>query len=261
MSYILEALKKSERERRRDNVPGILSVHDSTLHETRKRLIWPYMLVAALLLNAGIIIWWLASGHSKKLIAPAQIVRQPGIESQTSLPEQMQQQDPLPVRMTPGTQQGVKGQSMVQKEKNQSHVPGERLGTMGQTDSPQKERSLGPNAGEPQRMSVKQTPLSNVQEPSDSPSTPSQKEPLSKRVDEQRIFQLKELPASVRQNLPDFSISVHIHGVDPESRMVRINDHMLREGQEFLGGFRLEEITHDGVILSYQKYRFHVGLK
>ena len=261
MSYILEALKKSERERQRDNVPGILSVHDSTLRETRKRLIWPYMLVAALLLNAGIIIWWLGSGHSKKMIAPAQIVRQPGIESQSSLPEQMQHQDPLPVRITPETQQGVKGQSTLQKERNQSHVPEKPLGTTGQTDSLQKERSLGPNAGEPQRMSVKQTPLSDVQESSDSPFTPSQKDALSKRVDEQRIFQLKELPASVRQNLPDFSISVHIHGADPESRMVRINDHTLREGQELSGGIRLEEIAHDGVILNYQKYRFHVGLK
>ena len=261
MSYILEALKKSERERQRDNIPGILSVHDGILHETRKRHILPYILVAALLLNAGIIIWWLGSGHSKKTIAPAQRAQQSGIESRTSLPEHMKYQDPSPVKITSETQQSTKEQSMAQKEKPQSHVPGESISTMSQNDSPPKERLVEPKAGEPQMMSVHQTPLRDVPGPSDSSSAPLQKDAPSKRAAEHRIVQLKELPPSVRQNLPDFSISVHIHDADPESRMVRINDHMLQEGQVFLGGLRLEEITHDGVILNYQKYRFHVGLK
>jgi hypothetical protein len=43
--------------------------------------------------------------------------------------------------------------------------------------------------------------------------------------------------------------------------MVKINGQMLREGQDLTDGLELKEITHDGVILSYQNYRFHVGLK
>jgi general secretion pathway protein B len=261
MSYILEALKKSERERKRDTIPGILSVHDGVLHETRKRNIWPYILVAALLLNAGIIIWWLGSGHPKKTTAPAQIAQQPGIETRTSLAEQMGHQDPSAVRMTSDTQQNTKVQGTVQKEKSQSLVHGEPVGTMSRTNSPQKGRLVEPKAGEPPMMSVHQTTSRDVSGTSVSSSAPLQGDALSKRDAEQRIFQLKELPSSVRQNLPDFSISVHIHAANPESRMVRINDHTLREGQELSGGIRLEEITHDGVILNYQKYRFHVGLK
>ncbi len=189
MSYILEALKKSERERQRDNVPGILSVHDGILHETRKRHIWPYMLVAALLLNAGIIIWWFGSGHSKKTIAPAQTAQQPGIESRTSLPEQMNHQDPSPVRITPDTRQGTKVQDTVEKEKNQSHVSGELVSTMSQTDSPPKGRLVEPK-GEPQMMSVHQTTSRDVIGPSVSSHAPLQKDALSKRAAEHRVFQL-----------------------------------------------------------------------
>ena len=40
--------------------------------------------------------------------------------------------------------------------------------------------------------------------------------------------------------------------------MVRVNEHMMREGQDLTDGVKLEEITRDGIILRYQKYRFYV---
>ncbi len=52
MSYILDALKKSEQERGHGNIPDVQTVHSSGLNyrnETRK--IWPYILIAAVTLN------------------------------------------------------------------------------------------------------------------------------------------------------------------------------------------------------------------
>jgi hypothetical protein len=43
--------------------------------------------------------------------------------------------------------------------------------------------------------------------------------------------------------------------------MARINGSMIREGEYLTAGLKLEEITPDGVIFSYQNYRFHVGPK
>src|SRR3989304_1233253 len=66
MSYILDALKKSEKERRHGTVPDLLTVQDILVQEPKKRLLWPYFLLIALLLNAGLFMWWLNPWQSKK---------------------------------------------------------------------------------------------------------------------------------------------------------------------------------------------------
>jgi hypothetical protein len=42
--------------------------------------------------------------------------------------------------------------------------------------------------------------------------------------------------------------------------MVKINGQAMREGQDLIAGLKLEEITQNGVIFSYQNYRFRIGL-
>lgn len=78
---------------------------------------------------------------------------------------------------------------------------------------------------------------------------------------EQKVFNLKDLPLSIQQSLPAFSISVSVYSDDPDSRMIKINGQRLQEGQYLTAGLRLEEITRDGAIFSYQKYRFRVGIR
>jgi general secretion pathway protein B len=75
------------------------------------------------------------------------------------------------------------------------------------------------------------------------------------------VYNLYELPPSIQQNLPAFSITAHIHTGDPASGMVKVNGQTMREGQELSPGLRVEEIIPDGVIFRYQNYRFRVGLK
>ncbi len=59
MSYILEALKKSDRERNRGTTPGLQTIQAMPAPAPRKRHWWIYLLVFALLLNAGLILYWL----------------------------------------------------------------------------------------------------------------------------------------------------------------------------------------------------------
>ncbi|MBT8135059.1 MAG: hypothetical protein KJO03_11160, partial [Gammaproteobacteria bacterium] len=52
MSYILDALKKSEQERGHGNVPDVQTVHSSSLnYRDDKKAVWPYILIVAVLLN------------------------------------------------------------------------------------------------------------------------------------------------------------------------------------------------------------------
>lgn len=59
MSYILEALKKSDQERNRGAAPGLQTVHTPVVHESNRRYWWVYLLAGALFVNAGLLLWWL----------------------------------------------------------------------------------------------------------------------------------------------------------------------------------------------------------
>jgi general secretion pathway protein B len=58
MSFILDALKKSEQERRRREVPDLHTEHAPILAR-RPRIPWSLVIGLALLLNAGLLLWWL----------------------------------------------------------------------------------------------------------------------------------------------------------------------------------------------------------
>ena len=57
MSYILEALKKSEQQREIGRVPGITSVHENTAKSVTGKWLW--LIAGILLLNAGLLVFLL----------------------------------------------------------------------------------------------------------------------------------------------------------------------------------------------------------
>jgi general secretion pathway protein B len=75
-----------------------------------------------------------------------------------------------------------------------------------------------------------------------------------------RVFSLEELPSAVRSNLPAFKVSGHAYSPDPGSRVTRINDQILQEGQNLAPGLKVEEITPGGVVLGYKGYRFRIDI-
>ncbi len=65
MSYILEALKKLEEKRRLETGPYLLSSHYSSPQKRKGYFQWRYLIFFALLLNAGILLWWAGPWLSK----------------------------------------------------------------------------------------------------------------------------------------------------------------------------------------------------
>jgi|GEM_PF-1240677 general secretion pathway protein B len=66
----------------------------------------------------------------------------------------------------------------------------------------------------------------------------------------------RDLPASARKDLPEIKISSHIYRKD--SKLVSINGRIMTEGSNIGNGLYLQEITPEGVIISYGKYIFHM---
>jgi general secretion pathway protein B len=67
-----------------------------------------------------------------------------------------------------------------------------------------------------------------------------------------------ELPQGVRDNLPEIKITVLVYAEEPDDRFVLTNGQRLVEKEELQSGLVLDEIRRDGAIFLYRKYRFLV---
>ena len=60
MSYILDALKKSEQERGHGTAPGVQTLHSSGLnYHSNKSQLWPYFLLAAVVINLAALLFFM----------------------------------------------------------------------------------------------------------------------------------------------------------------------------------------------------------
>jgi len=66
MSFILDALKKAEKERNRGTVPDLLAIHEPIIHKSKKRSILFYLLIGVLLINAVVLVLLLNTQHINK---------------------------------------------------------------------------------------------------------------------------------------------------------------------------------------------------
>ncbi len=254
MSYILDALKKSERQRQRGAVPGVTTVQEVTVPEPKDRLLWPYVVIGALLLIAGLFVWRSMSFQSKKPVKIEQAV----VEKQN---EQARTPAPATPIVAPDEKKEThKDAAPVSKQVSKSaEVP---------SPAPKVEQPVVPTKAVVEKVPavapvVRQEPVAQA------PAQPAAVQPASEQKPaeavipppENRIYNMTELPAALRESIPQLNISTHIHSGDPSSRLVRINGQTLREGQDVAAGLKLEEITSDGIILRYHGYRFRLGVR
>lgn len=262
MSYILDALKKSEKERQRRTAPDILTAQDVQAHKPKKRPLWPYLLLGALLLNAGVLLLWLGPWHSKKPHVVVQLVG--GQQHESNILESVHRGSDVRLPITTSTHSpattvrpggGVVEKHLMPESEPIVPKPAEKLIKTFREDQPVQSKS-------DVRGSLK-FPPSVTQQSNVVSKIPSELKPDSNIVStlENKVYNLKDLPLSIRKGLPDFTISVAVYSDDPSSRMVKINSQLMREGQYLADGLKLEEITTDGVIFSYKNYRFRLGLK
>ncbi len=100
---------------------------------------------------------------------------------------------------------------------------------------------------------LRNQPESAVQGQIADPSPPDKSEP---RDDAHRTPYLDELSASLKKALPPIRITSHLYRGD--SRLVSINGNIMSEGVNMGEGLVLDEITPEGVILSFRGHRFRV---
>ncbi|MFA5913976.1 MAG: general secretion pathway protein GspB [Burkholderiales bacterium] len=249
MSYILDALRKSDQLRRRNAAPT-LPLGQATAVAPKRPPLLSYGVLALVLLGAGIAIGWLRPWQPQ---APAPVA----VAAAPKLPEPR-------VEPTPAVQ------------------PGAALQPQAPTQQP-----LAPLAPVPARASVPAAVPAPAQ--AQQPAAPMQKQRLpqqqaaapvpaaavSAAVPQEAhgskapggappapaVMTMAELPVAIQQELPPMSISVHAYSGKAADRLVGINGRLLHEGDNVAPGLNLEQITPDGMILSYKGYTFRHGVR
>jgi general secretion pathway protein B len=230
MSYILDALRKSQQLRHPGSAPGPRgAVHNISLSLPGSG----WWLVAGLMLLLGILaavlIFWRSTvgnippvpavpvatpAASMPATKPAPVVPEktpPPLENpatNTSVVRDLAEEAKVPVRIAPTPPNVVRAPKM-------AAVP--------------RRRTPAPNNAPAETLASDDTPL------------------------------LQQMPAEFQRTLPPMTVTIHVYSQAESQRILFINNREYHQGNQIEGGIRVEEIVQDGVVLSYQGQRFKLS--
>ena len=287
MSFILDALKKLEQKKQDASVPDLLTVHTAEQYETGKRSFWPIIVIALLLLNAGVVSYWMLSDRTEDVVvaevdtrenqgeqaAPTEsekttereisVDRAPDQPVKTAVKEAVieRTQDKVAHIEEMPAQPPIPENTRVQKEA-QEPVPVESKAEKSDTadETPLLDQLIRETSSDTEKMTTLQRETTQNADADQDTAIPSEVHPLSavESETEKQLPTISELPADVRKEIPDLAIIAHIYSNNPSSRMVNINRYVLREGDTLSGTLKLEEITVSGVTSNYKDHRFRL---
>ena len=246
MSFILDALKKSENERQRQVGPSLADVQ---VRRRRGDKPWWVVAVGALLVvNLGVLLVVLArNGDSDSETPESQTVA-------TAQPERAQRVDtqrPLPAsesRMPRGNPPTVATQDPAVR--SLADEAGQEVNMYGVAGEP-------PNIGPAAAAAVPEGPP--LVRPIEAPTVAAAG---TQPVFESRATEPREaLPTAMDiaaggTNLPEMHLDIHVYSRNPADRFVFVNMRKYTEGQSLSEGPALERITAEGAILNHRGLRF-----
>jgi general secretion pathway protein B len=224
MSFILDALKKSENERARQNGPALLQ----TRIVPRRPGVpaWAIAIGVVLLANLGVI------GYVLLRSAPPASAPATAPTAPTPAPTAAPAAAPAPA---PTVQ--------VAPAPAFAPLPETRLSTLAAETEPPVAAVVNPADFQPAR------PAGTVPRSAPEPASSEQ------RGVDSALPTAAELSAS---GLPEMRLALHSFDENPANRYVLLNSQRLREGETMQDGVRVERITADGVILSWRGQRFRL---
>jgi general secretion pathway protein B len=229
MSYILEALKKVEQQREIGRVPGIGSDHEHT--SGRVSGPWLWLIVAVLLLNAGLLVTMLWPEPEPDPVVARTAMEPVEINRQEAPPASAPRVHPVERPVPPA----------------QAVTPRAKAPVL--TEPVETEPVVAPEV----EQQVVTTPVSRktpdiIQPPSTAPKTTVPALPVWPQIPSHLLQQLN---GSLR-------LDVHVYSDRPQERFVLVNLQKYHEGEELQEGPLLDEITPEGVILSFRGQQFRV---
>lgn len=250
MSFILEALKKSEQQRQQQTTPA-KTVHKRTLSlqassSGRRRFPWLVPGVLCLMLLCG---WWYYAQTDKLQTAPPEVSQstapapsRPVATAETEVTVTPPETLPHEVTEAPPEPQSDPPQLAITVEP--SPVP-RALGLPKTTQTPPPQKETFPTAD--RKTQTLDAPVETLVISQPEPA------PIEQGFDPSsaRLPLYAELSGELRGRMPAINMSMHFYNKEPGRRLVRINDLLLHEGDWVARDLQLVEITGDGVTLDF----------
>jgi general secretion pathway protein B len=262
MSFILDALKKSEIERQRQSVPGLM---DTGPAPRRTRFpIWAIALTALLAVNLAVLIIVLARGGMPGLFGhSAQEDRSSsaGASAASTTPPPLpapsaQLAAPTASPTAPPAGTAPPANNAQPADSRPPEHPFSPMDPPAPVYAPEIPAESAPTGG-----AITAAPV-QASRPSlrDSASGGRAREPLltsgGDKTDQEVLPTISELDLTGANALPDMHLDVHVYATKAAERFVYINMRKYREGDTLAEGPTLERIRRDGVVLDYHGLRF-----
>lgn len=292
MSLILEALKKSEANRRLGQAPDLGTPFSPTRRE--RSPLWA-VVVIVLALGAGLW-WWFGSSSTPATVAPkpTQVAAIPAPANKTmpvrsvpapatrphssepvvqdtaamgfgpfppGSPQQTQNEDQ---RVFFAARRAEQAAALAQNEAARQHAPVRQTAPAAHAPAPPAPAMhvVTPPAPTVPTASVAAaapsatagtTPNSAIAPTPHPTASPQASPPGVAKSDVQSYY---DLPFATRKALPQLRMSMHVYTADPKQRFVILDGARMVEGDSTPDNVALREIRPDGVILEFQGQRF-----
>ncbi len=231
MSFILDALRKSENARQRHGGPALAEVPIYRRKESRPW--WIGAVVALLLVNLVVLIVVLT--RDSETSSPAAAAPAP-VPAPTTAPQLAPVAAPAPLAAQPAaTATPAATRSLAD----------EAAGAVDLARDPDAPPASSTAANVPDRPPLVQS------------LPPAESNPFtSQNSGNENLPNINELTGDRAANMPAMHIDIHVHSARPAERFVFINMKKYVEGDTLTEGPLLERITADGVILNQRGFRF-----
>jgi general secretion pathway protein B len=268
MSYILNALKNSENQRNRGEIPHIDSQPEfvKVLSGRFGERAWKWaalLAVTALLLSLG----WARFGADKSVISeplpakpplaelavPAPVPAKPPLAAPAPVP-QLPTVSPVvePQERAPGLP-ALQDMAGVRIRLEEGAMPGAGAASTTPSAVPPSPRvvlEMPVSGGVIPRETVPQPPSPGARATSEAPPA----EVLS------GVSHWKTLPGDIQKQLREMAFTAHIYSPNPSARFVRVSGRTLHEGEQLSSEMQLKQITRDGIVFTYRGGKFWFGM-
>ena len=242
MSFILDALKKSENDRQQQASAEFATLPSAAATPAMPRWIWA--VIALLVINVAVLGAFMArkdTGNPAAGSAPASAVTS-AADSAFHKKQPYGKTSTLPFMWTVPADSGTR--SSFAERISKASVP---------TRPAPDPAPAVTTAREPMPAETVTASPAVRQEPGATRAAAPQ--PLA-ATSAQALPTLTEIRLNDNVNLPDLHLDIHVYAGSPADRFVFINMSKHQEGSVLQAGPRVEEITPDGVILDYRGTRF-----
>jgi general secretion pathway protein B len=234
MSFILDALKKSESDRQRQSGPALFEVKVAA---PRTRLpLWAIAIAGLLAVNLAIVMWMLwrhpaprtadTGAGPQPLLAPAAPAGPQAAGATTPAPAPASVPASVPAVPPPAT--------------------------AAQPPATAPSPVLVPNPGATGGGSDNPDDYVPATEPAEPPLLGSH----VRRGTADGVPLYQDAAATPGTRIPQLRLDLHVFALHPQDRFVMINMHKLREGDSLPEGVHVDRITPEGAVLSYSGSQF-----